>query len=81
MVAAKYGAKHAWLWLLSTATAVKMLVPFCSEVSGLYGACLARFIFGALQGSLFPVNMGIMSAWLHERERQGETDRGFRGLA
>ena len=69
MVAAKYGAKHAWLWLLSIATAVKMLVPFCSEVSGLYGACLARFIFDALQGSMFSVNMGIMLAWLHERER------------
>ena len=29
----------------------------------------ARFLFGVCQGPLFPIQTGILAAWLHESER------------
>ena len=64
-----YGAKRTWLVCLCAAGFCSALVPVGAAYGGLTGAALARFAFGMCQGPLFPIQVGILAGWLHERER------------
>jgi MFS family permease len=69
MLAQHFGHKNVWLSCLTGAAVMNMLVPIASSVGGLNGAMAARFLFGVCQGPLFPIQTGILAAWLHEKER------------
>jgi MFS family permease len=69
MVAQQYGHKNTWLVCLTGAACMNLLVPLGARLGGLHGAMAVRFLFGVFQGPLFPIQAGLLAAWLHENER------------
>jgi ACS family glucarate transporter-like MFS transporter len=85
ILAQKYGHKNVYLVITVGGAVANMFVPIASSLTGgcpeseggpsecdqagLWGAMAVRFTFGVFQGSLFPIQTGILAAWLHENER------------
>lgn len=69
MLAQHYGHKNVWLTCLTGAACMNLFVPLATSLGGLSGAMAVRFLFGLFQGPLFPIQAGLLAAWLHENER------------
>ena len=69
MLAQQYGHKNVWLICLLGAALMNLFVPLAAGYGGLNAAMGVRFMFGIFQGPLFPIQTGILAAWLHEDER------------